>query len=1417
MFTGTIGDLGPRTVEVSAPNCPKIEEEFQVGSSTSTLCGYVVPNVEEPYIEGCDGLTYLLYYWPGEHSLRQDHPELHEKVRAYRGKYVLLTRVVIVRYIDANTAILGSFDHLEEISDCSECVSANFIDKCMEISSPGYYKLISDISNSAAQCCIKITSSDVVFDGNGHYIDGLEAQDTCGVCVGSSGTLSNVTVKNVTVRRWGTGILFSGVENGKIKNNQARWNKDYGILIRDSRHNDIRNNIAESNMDGIYLMDCNSNIITDNTASANDGGIGFIRSSSNNVIKNSASGGYLGIDLYQNSNNNNIANNTVEYNLNHGLYIDSSSTGNSVNQNVICSNNRIDGEYYDICNNATNTGDENTCDTTYNWNDAGTTACTYKCRTYDVSNCMEINAPGYYRLTRDILNSTAQCCIKITATHVIFDGQKHIIRGVDGLDTCGVCVNSTSMLSDVTIENLTVNNWHYGLYFQNLNNGKIDNNSASHNKHGIIIANSSNNYITNNNASHNLLYGIYLGYWHETIYIKSDVKWSSYNTVRNNTASNNDGGIVLRYAKDNTLTNNTAEYNNDGLTMFSGSTHNSITDNIFCSNKLYDLFDEPYYEYVVDKAVMKEKANSGSNNTCDATYSWNDTGTVGCRYKTCWYKQPRPPVFNSPAVFPFSKIFLGDAPDHLLDKALLSGTVAINITAPDPFGELLSVNLTLYKNEVRILTIPLRHTSGTEAWQERWDTTQVADGAYTMEATSTYSTSTGMFRYSASLPLILDNTPPSITIDNPKEGQEIYGYICVMSTAQDANGIQRRVNWTLDGKCFANWTAYQLCSLSRPVGPIGVPAELAKGMALLDTSEFENGAYTLKAEATDFVGNTKTSEINVDITTAPISIEEVTIEDPGYYGDYYERGYFRLYTLGTNIVQIKVKLKNSGDSDGKAVVSLKGLDQFFKCFYVPDRVITVPANKIVNETWTFNISHYDPLNGWIGLLKPKTYNLNVSVNSLSKKKVLDYNAETNLTIREGAAFKCIVTRIDYEEVDNDKLDVGENFLLKFKIENVGDEDVHDITVYSDRRWDGFMGRHDLWCRKWNRFPNDPGINVGYWWDFSHMDGIISGEVMLDYTKEEVAEVYEWSPTIVGMGRLNFEIEMKYPNSSVNYWTTCLEPVTLQFYEFGKTQESTVMEDEALKVTVLGLGDVDAQARTRDVKIVIENKQKIYYNYRIDNEPTEVWEKMRTFIVPEGRIETVVAAKADENVDNKYQFNVTYKEAWDFNFLNGLFMALSPILPYPLDDVKTVIECTVYAAQDEDIDITKPRGLADWILQHYDQFGDKFVDAAKDHYGVDINKELFKGKLTDLFVLYELGMDVVGVLGWSLLDWADAPVKGKLIVTVLPEGYYVIGEAMPPSPVFTIKTQEVDSLPKSKTSHSQNSTMREIGGDTHHQR
>jgi parallel beta-helix repeat protein len=341
------GDVGTKRIEVSAPGCPPIERELHLIGST--ICGQVHWSLEYASIEACDGLTYPVV---------KCAYDLHDRLNEYDGKNVRLSSVVMEGYYDASTPCIADFNDILEISNCSEC--------------------------------------DVVFDGNGHLISAAEVYgvetppDRCAVCVGSSTTLSNVTVKNIgIIRDWGSGIRFDNVTEGKIENNNLWSSNHYGILLRGSSKINITNNEVNSCNDGIFLMDSNSNSITDNTASANYDGIGFIRSSENEIRGNTASGGYLGIDLYQNSNNNNIANNTVEYNLNHGLYIDSSSTGNTIKQNFICSNNRIGGEYYDICNNATNSGDENTCETTYNYNDTGTTGCTHWCNDWDKDGILD--------------------------------------------------------------------------------------------------------------------------------------------------------------------------------------------------------------------------------------------------------------------------------------------------------------------------------------------------------------------------------------------------------------------------------------------------------------------------------------------------------------------------------------------------------------------------------------------------------------------------------------------------------------------------------------------------------------------------------------------------------------------------------------------------------------------------------------------------------------------------------------------------------------------------------------------------------------------------------------------------------------------------------------------------------------------
>ncbi len=86
----------------------------------------------------------------------------------------------------------------------SGSVGATPISSCTTISSPVVYVLATDITNSSAFKCIEITASDVVLDGNGFTVDGVNKDfPSYGVYVDDSGnTLTNITVKKLNVTNW---------------------------------------------------------------------------------------------------------------------------------------------------------------------------------------------------------------------------------------------------------------------------------------------------------------------------------------------------------------------------------------------------------------------------------------------------------------------------------------------------------------------------------------------------------------------------------------------------------------------------------------------------------------------------------------------------------------------------------------------------------------------------------------------------------------------------------------------------------------------------------------------------------------------------------------------------------------------------------------------------------------------------------------------------------------------------------------------------------------------------------------------------------------------------------------------------------------------------------------------------------------
>ena len=221
------------------------------------------------------------------------------------------------------------------------------INDCTTISSPGTYALTRNIGNSANSIfCISITSSDVVFDGAGYMVDGIDTSATNNVDVTNYGiyvynpstVLTNVTLKNLIVKNWKQGINCTNVQNGIIDNNNISNNKmdfsgyGYGISLSSSRNNILSGNtVSNNNGIGIYLQYSSNNALNSNNVSNR---ISLDSSSSNTLSNNYISSG--GITLTGSNNNilndNKVSDGAITLG---GYSLDESSNGNTLSGNSV--------------------------------------------------------------------------------------------------------------------------------------------------------------------------------------------------------------------------------------------------------------------------------------------------------------------------------------------------------------------------------------------------------------------------------------------------------------------------------------------------------------------------------------------------------------------------------------------------------------------------------------------------------------------------------------------------------------------------------------------------------------------------------------------------------------------------------------------------------------------------------------------------------------------------------------------------------------------------------------------------------------------------------------------------------------------------------------------------------------------------
>ncbi|MEM4155818.1 MAG: right-handed parallel beta-helix repeat-containing protein, partial [Archaeoglobaceae archaeon] len=110
----------------------------------------------------------------------------------------------------------------------------------------------------------------------------------------------------------------------------------------------------------------------------------------------------------------------------------------------------------------------------------------------NVSECMDITQSGNYRLNQSIsgLLGGEEYCIKISANDVVLDGHGFSMTG-SGIGA-GIIVEA----NNVTIINVSVSGYYYGIYFDSLNNSTIANSHISYNDEaGILFQYSDNSTI----------------------------------------------------------------------------------------------------------------------------------------------------------------------------------------------------------------------------------------------------------------------------------------------------------------------------------------------------------------------------------------------------------------------------------------------------------------------------------------------------------------------------------------------------------------------------------------------------------------------------------------------------------------------------------------------------------------------------------------------------------------------------------------------------------------------------------------------------------------------------------------------------------------------------------------------------------
>ena len=378
------------------------------------------------------------------------------------------------------------------------------------ITAPGTYTLDRDYLNLAGTVAIDVRCPDVVIDGAGHLLDGVDGANSVGVQVRGSAALSGVTVKNLRVSDWWKGVSFVNAR-GRIEGVTASSNTGPGIILYSGGDGTVitgctaeKNGLGgfsisyspgvqlasctarENVNDGFYIFASNNARVTGATSSKNTmSGIALTGSSAGRIGGATVSGcqvtgnDYAGIYMSR-AQGNTVANNRFENGRN--VFLEGAEIGaNTWNTPKAAGTNIVGGAYLGgnwwsgFSETAADADGDGLADRAFAIGTGNADALPLVAKDFLVRPGMVITAPGTYTLDGDIDGSSQPRVVEVRCSNVVIDGKGHRITGGGQFEYCGIWVNNPSgAVTGLVVRDLVVANCYNGIYLVNTDASRIE-------------------------------------------------------------------------------------------------------------------------------------------------------------------------------------------------------------------------------------------------------------------------------------------------------------------------------------------------------------------------------------------------------------------------------------------------------------------------------------------------------------------------------------------------------------------------------------------------------------------------------------------------------------------------------------------------------------------------------------------------------------------------------------------------------------------------------------------------------------------------------------------------------------------------------------------------------------------------------